>query len=220
MYYLYFVITARYLDYRDEAEYFQYLKRAAANPIILSVAGDLRKLYAIGDLGDYYKRNNRLKDAQVLFKHIVDSNAVPADLFRFYLAESYTLAKEYESAKEILHSLYCKRVFEADTELMSIFEEYNKVCLREAVYDILTRVTANLLDIANGIKDKGVAYFSYITLPYVSHVCIQRPMSNTVSLWRSVTRLLIYVQTIVTSIIYGFLFSCFYWTAAMPYPSP
>ena len=139
MYYLYFVITARYLDYRDEAEYFQYLKRAAANPIILSVAGDLRKLYAIGDLGDYYKRNNRLKDAQVLFKHIVDSNAVPADLFRFYLAESYTLAKEYESAKEILHSLYCKRVFEADTELMSIFEEYNKVCLREAVYDVLNR---------------------------------------------------------------------------------
>ena len=139
MYYLYFVITARYLDYRDHAEYFQYLQRAAANPIILSVAGDLRKLYAIGDLGDYYKRNNRLKDAQVLFKHIVDSNAVPADLFRFYLAESYTLAKEYESAKEILHSLYCKRVFEADTELMSIFEEYNKVCLREAVYDVLNR---------------------------------------------------------------------------------
>ena len=50
----------------------------------------------------------------------------------------------------------------------------------------------------------------------MQYVCIQRLMSSTVSLWRSVTRLLIYVLIIVTLTIYGFLFSCFYSTVAMP----
>ena len=129
-YYIYIftlVITAYYLDLTDidSVEYFQYLKRAAANPIILGEAGDPRKMYMIGDLADYYKRKRRTKEAQILIKHVIDSNIIPADLYRFYLAESYTHTKDYDKAAEILSYLYCKRAFKADPEQLSIFEEHN-----------------------------------------------------------------------------------------------
>lgn len=79
-------------------------------------------------------------------------------MYRFYLAESSNMTKEYEGVGEILKYLYCKCVFEADSEFLAYFEDNNGVCLREAVYDILTRVTAHLLEIANGIKEKGDAF--------------------------------------------------------------
>ena len=133
----------------------QFVQRAAANPIVLGEAGDPRKMYMIGDLADYYKRKGCHKEAQALIKHVIDSHLVPADLYRFYLAESYTHTKDYDKAAEILSYLYCKRVFKAETALLRIFEGHNKVCLREAVYDILNRVIKPYLEKGVEYKEKG-----------------------------------------------------------------
>ena len=135
-----FDATAYFLDCDSwDGVEFKYLQRAAANPIILGDAGDPRKMYMIGDFGDYFKRNKRHKEAQALFTHVIDSNLIPPDLYRFYLAESYTLSEDYVKAAEIATYLYCKREFKVNQKFLSIFEEYNKVCLREAVYDVLNR---------------------------------------------------------------------------------
>ena len=135
-----FDITAYFLDCDDwDGVEFKYLQRAASNPIILGEPGDPRKMYIIGNFGDYFKRNKRHKEAQALFTHVIDSNLIPPDLYRFYLAESYTLSEDYVKAAEIATYLYCKREFKVNQKFLSIFEEYNKVCLREAVYDVLNR---------------------------------------------------------------------------------
>lgn len=183
-----YIITARYLDYRDEVEFFQCLQRAAANPIVLGEAGDPRKMYMIGDFGDYLKRQGRVKDSLVLFKHVIGSNLIPADMYRFYLAESCNINEEYEGVGDILKYLYCKRVFEADPDFLTMFEENNGVCLREATYDILTRVAIHYIDTGDAFKNKGDAlknagdhagnYFQPIIYPlptwvsssYASHV--------------------------------------------------
>ena len=79
-------------------------------------------MYMIGNLANEFRSQDREKDAQTLLKYIIDSNLIPADLHRFYLASSYTQTGEYDEAGGILSSLYCKRVFEARPEYLSFLK--------------------------------------------------------------------------------------------------
>ena len=112
----------------------------------------------IGNLADNFRSQDREKDAQTLFKYIIDSNLIPADLYRFHLANSYMQTREYDEAGDILSSLYCKRVFEARSEYLSFFEEQNRgVCFREAIYRMLDHLNEHYFDLGQEHSKKGEA---------------------------------------------------------------
>ena len=152
------ITTAHYLGLGGSAERLKCIQRAIANPIHLGEADDSDKMYMIGNLADNFRSQDREKDAQTLFKYIIDSNLIPADLYRFHLANSYMQTREYDEAGDILSSLYCKRVFEARSEYLSFFEEQNRgVCFREAIYRMLDHLNEHYFDLGQEHSKKGEA---------------------------------------------------------------
>ena len=163
MFYAYFfsfyfaILTAHYLGRRNSPEYLQYLQRAVANPIVIGRPSDPKKVYLAGNLADYYMRHRRLKEAQALFKHIIDSKLVPADVYRYHLADAYMHSDNYDEAGELFCDLYCKREFEAEPEYLSIFEMQSGKCLREAVCKGLAFLSDYYFNLSGECRNKGEA---------------------------------------------------------------
>lgn len=115
------------------------------------------KMYFVGNLADHYKMKSRFKEAQTLLKYIIDSKLVPADLYRFHLAEAYLRDKEFDEAGDLFIDLYCRRVFEAKPEYLSLFEMQTGRCLREAIHRGLDFLGERYFFHSNEYKRRGEA---------------------------------------------------------------
>ena len=151
------ISAAHHLGLGGSAERLKCIQRAIANPIHLGEADDSDKMYMIGNLANDFRLQDREKDAQTLLKYIIDSNHIPADLYRFHLANSYMQTREYDEAGDILSSLYCKRVLEGEPEYLSFFEDVSGLCLREAICILLSGVSEQYFDLSNECSKKGDA---------------------------------------------------------------
>ena len=117
------------------------MQRAVSNGFVIDVNNEINKIMMVGNLGDAYDEVGRHSEAQTQFKRIIDSGLIPADQYRFLLAKSYHKSRKCYEAAEAIVPLYCKRVFDVDTEHLYLFKDQNGMCFREAVYRLVAQVS-------------------------------------------------------------------------------
>ena len=114
------------------------MQRAVANEFVLAQPRCLAKISMIGDLGAAYYEAGRYVEAQAQFRRVIDSGLVPADHYRFSLAEAYHASANYDDAAEILVPLFCKHVYATEAERLS---QQHGLDFRERVYQLMIEVS-------------------------------------------------------------------------------
>ena len=94
-------------------------------------------------------------EAQHYFKRVIDSNAVPLDEVRFYLAMSYYDSGDFDKCRELIVPLYCKRIFDTQPSNMESLERKQGRCFLEVLSVVVSNLSSYYFSKGREFDGKG-----------------------------------------------------------------